>query len=121
MRNHQFCLTRSEPFPEVNAMSSQTHEREQGRGHDRGTNLQYHGTHGSNNSNSKKRKSSWNHQKLNNTEVKRKNGKYIQNTPSMAHEKNWHLCGTKGHWSRTYRTPKNLANFYQVSIKEKGK
>ena len=27
----------------------------------------------------------------------------------------------KGHWARTCRTPKHLANLYQASIKEKGK
>ena len=27
----------------------------------------------------------------------------------------------KGHWSRTCRTPKHLADLYQTSIKEKGK
>ena len=27
----------------------------------------------------------------------------------------------KGHWSRTYRTPKYLVDLYQESIKEKGK
>ena len=27
----------------------------------------------------------------------------------------------KGHWSRTYCTPKNLVDLYQSSIKEKGK
>ena len=27
----------------------------------------------------------------------------------------------KRHWSHTFRTPKHLSNFYQASIKEKGK
>ena len=27
----------------------------------------------------------------------------------------------KGHWSRTYRTPKHLVDLYQVSIKAKAK
>ena len=27
----------------------------------------------------------------------------------------------KGHWSRTYRTPKHLVDVYQASIKAKGK
>ena len=119
MRNHQSCPTGSEPFLEVNVISSQTrgHGRERGRGR----NFQYHGTHGSNHSNSQKRKTSWNHQKWNNTKVKQENGKYIQNTPSKAHENNCHRCGMKGHWSCTCCTPKHLANLYQASIKEKGK
>ena len=43
MRNHQSCPTGSKAFPEVNAISSQTRECEQGRGRDHGTNFQYHG------------------------------------------------------------------------------
>ena len=66
-------------------------------------------------------KTSWNHQKWNNTEVKHEKGKYIQNTPSKAHENNCHKCGMKEHWSRTSRRPKHLANLYQALIKEKGK
>ena len=62
----------------------------------------------------------WNHHKWNNTEVKQENGKSIQNKPSSkAHENNCHRCGMKGHWSRTYRTPKHLVDLYQESIKEK--
>ena len=30
-------------------------------------------------------------------------------------------CGMKGHWSRTCRTPKHLADLYQESVKNKGK
>ena len=41
--------------------------------------------------------------------------------PSKAHENNCHRCRMKGHWSRTYRVPKHLADLYQTSIKEKGK
>ena len=121
MRNHQFLPTRSEPFPEVNVISSQTPRRDRGRGHGRGRNLRHHGIHGTNHSNSQKMKTSWNHQKLNNTKVKQKNEKYIQNTPSKAHENNCYRCYMKGHWARTCYTPKFLANLYQASIKEKGK
>ena len=53
--------------------------------------------------------------------MKQENRKYIQNTPSKTHENNCHKCGMKGHWARTYRTPKHLADLYQASIKEKGK
>ena len=35
MRNHQSCPTGSEPFPEVNAISSQTRGRGRGRGRGR--------------------------------------------------------------------------------------
>ena len=113
MRNHQFCPTKFEPFFEVNLISSQT------RG--RGINFRYHETHGSNHSISQKIKALWNHKKCNNTKVKQENWKYIQNTPSKAHENNCHICGMKGYWVCTCHMPKHLTNFYQASIKEKGK
>ena len=53
--------------------------------------------------------------------MKQENEKYIQNTPSKTYENNYHRCGMKGHWSRNCRTPKNLVNLYQASIREKGK
>ena len=83
-------------------------------------NFQYHGTHGSNHSNTQKRKTSWSHQKWKNTKVKQENGKYIQNTPSEAHENNCHRCGMKGNWASTCCMPKHLVDLYQASIKEKG-
>ena len=121
MINHQSRPTKSEPFFEVNVISSQTHGHRQGRDRSRGhgRNFRYHGTHGSNHSNSQKRKTSWNHQKWNNTEVKQENMKYIQNTPSKAHENDCHRCGMKRHWVLTCRMPKHLADLYQASIKEK--
>ena len=53
--------------------------------------------------------------------MKQENGKYIQNTPSKAHENNCQICGIKRHWVRTCITPKHLANLYQAPIKEKVK
>ena len=50
--------------------------------------------------------------------MKQENEKYIQNTPSKAHENNCHKCGMKGHWARTCRMPKHLADLYQALIKE---
>ena len=72
MRNHQFRPTGSEPFPKVNAISSQTrgHGRERGRGRGRGRNPRYHGSYGDSSSNSHKRKTSLHHQKWNNTKAK---------------------------------------------------
>ena len=32
-----------------------------------------------------------------------------------------HRCGMKGHWMRTCRTPKHLADLYQESLKKKEK
>ena len=70
MRNHQSRPTGSEPFPKVNAISSQTrgHGRERRRGRER--NPRYHGSYGNSSSNSHKRKTSLHHQKWNNTETK---------------------------------------------------
>ena len=53
--------------------------------------------------------------------MKQENGKYIQNTPSKAHENNCHRCGMKRNWARTCRTPKHLVDLNQASIKDKGK
>ena len=54
MRNHQSCPIGSKPFPEVNAISSQT----RGRGCGRGRNPRYHGSY---NNNSHKMKVSLHH------------------------------------------------------------
>nr|CAN61800.1 hypothetical protein VITISV_044293 [Vitis vinifera] len=63
----------------------------------------------------------WNNTKWNNTEAKQENGKRLQDKPPKNHENNCYRCGMKGHWSRTYRTPKHLDDLYQASIKAKGK
>ena len=60
MKNHQSRPTRFESFPEVNAISSQTH----GRGYGRGRNPRYNSSY---NNNSQKMKASLHHQKWNNT------------------------------------------------------
>ena len=72
-KNHQSRPTRTEPFLEMNVISSQTNERGRshgcGRGHGRGRgrNSRYHGTHGNNSTN--KGKTSMHHQKWNNIEA----------------------------------------------------
>ena len=53
--------------------------------------------------------------------MKQENEKYIQITLSKAHEYNCHKCGMKGHWLRSFHSPKHLADLYQASIKEEGK
>ena len=86
MKNHQSCPTGTEPFPEVNAISSQTNGRglshDHGRGRGRERNSRYHGTHGNNSTH--KGKTSMYHQKKNNTEAKQ-DEKHAQNTPSKSH------------------------------------
>ena len=69
MRNYQSRPTGSEPFPKVNAISSQTRGR--GRGHGRGRNPRYHGSYSNN---SQKRKTSLHHQKWNKTKAKQEMG-----------------------------------------------
>ena len=96
MRNHQSRPTRSESFPEVNAMSSQTRGcgRGWGRGHGHGRNPWYHGSY---NNNSQKRKASLHHHKWNNIEVKQENGKCLQDKPSKNHENKCYRCGMNEH------------------------
>ena len=62
MKNHQSRPTGFKPFPEVNAISSQTrgHGQERGRGRGRGRNPRYHGSYSNN---SQKMKASLHHQK----------------------------------------------------------
>ena len=107
----------------MNVISSQTRGRERGRGRgrSRGINLRYHGSYNNNSSNSQKMKVSLHHQKWNNTEAKQENGKCLQDKPLKNYENNCYRCCMKGHWSRTYRTPKHLVDFYQALIKAKGK
>ena len=93
----------------------------QTRGRGCGRNFQYHGAHSNNPSNSQKWKTSWNHQKLNNTEVKQENGKYIQNASFNDHENNCYICSMKRLWSNTCHTPKHLIDLYQASTKKIGK
>ena len=115
MKNHQSHPTRTKPFPEVNAISSQTNGRGHSRGHGHGRNSRYHGTHGNNSTH--KGKTTKHHHKWNNTEVKQ-DEKHAQNTPSKSHENTCHRCGMKGHWSRTCRTTKHLVDLYQASLKK---
>ena len=124
MKNHQSRMTGTEPFHEVNAISSQTNGRGRSHGHGRsrgcgrGRNFRYHGTHGNNSTH--KGKTSMHHQKWNNTEAKQ-DEKHAQNTPSESHENTCHRCGMKGYWSRTCRTTKHLVHLmdlYQASLKK---
>ena len=76
MRNHQSRPTGFEPFPEVNAISSQTRGRGRWRDRGCGRNPQYHGSYSNN---FQRMKVSLHHKKWNNTETKQENGKRLQN------------------------------------------
>ena len=115
MKNQQPRPNGTEPFPEVNAISSQTNGRGRSHGRGRGRNSRYHGTHGNNSTH--KGKTSMHHQKLNNTKAKQ-DEKHAQNTPSKSHENTYHRCGIKGHWSRTCHTAKHLVDLRLASLKK---
>ena len=118
MKNHQSRPTRSEAFPEVNAISSQNHGRGRGRGRgrSRGRNFRQYNNYSS----YQKRKAPFHHQKWNNNELRQENGESTKKK-SKAPQDTCYRCGMEGHWSRTCRTAKHLVDLYQASLKEKGK
>ena len=133
MKNHQSRPTGSVAFPEVNATSTENEplafpeanatslnnrgrNRGRGRKHGRGWNTWHRS--GQNTNSSRFKKSAPYHQKWENSEEK---GKGFQKKPSKSKENICYRCGMKGHWVRTCRTPKHLADLYQASLKEKEK
>ncbi|XP_073132701.1 uncharacterized protein [Henckelia pumila] len=123
LKNHQLRPIGSTPFPEaneisfpeVNANSTQNPHIRRGRGRGRGHG---HGRgHGQNKNyqqhDEKRQKTNHQQWKPNNEEKKGRNMK--------EYEDKCFKCGTKEHWSRICRTPKNLVDLYQSSIKGKGK
>ena len=79
MKNHQSRLTGSEPFPEVNVISSQTHGH--GRGH--WQNSRHYNNHSSN---PFKSKDPFPCQKRNNSETKQENVESVHKKPFKAPE-----------------------------------
>ena len=96
MKNHQSRPTGSEPFPEVNVISSQTHGRGRGRGRGcgrgrgRGQNSQHYNNHPSN---PFKRKDLFPRQKWNNGETKQENRESVHKKPFKAPEETCYRCG----------------------------
>ncbi|XP_074356259.1 uncharacterized protein LOC141695957 [Apium graveolens] len=121
MKNHESRPTGSRPLPEANA-AIYNYGRGRGGRHGRGGN--------------RGRGRSFAH-----GQGTRGRGSQIQNYPIFKHDKSnpnqkleknidkrkgiveneCYRCGMKGHWSRTCRTPKHLADLYQASPKDKGK
>ncbi|XP_051117867.1 uncharacterized protein LOC127242390 [Andrographis paniculata] len=103
LKNHASKPTSSSPFPEANAVQSANSGRgnNKGRRYGRG-------------------------QKCNHPQPHRNNGKkpykplkWQNNEQKRNYKDKCHRCGTKGHWSHVYRTPKHLADLYQASLKGK--
>jgi hypothetical protein len=58
------------------------------------------------------------HQKRNHIEAKQNENKGLQNKPTKNYGDKCCRCCMKGHWLRTYRTPKHLVELYQAFIKD---
>ncbi|XP_038984374.1 uncharacterized protein LOC120111398 [Phoenix dactylifera] len=125
LKNHQSRPTSSIPFREANGTSfpeandkSFQKNRRYGRGRGR---KNYHGgtrsetTKRGNNKRDAPYHQKWNHQKWNNSD-KREGSQSKKKFEDVCYR-----CGMNGHWSRTCRTPKHLADLYQASLKEKEK
>ncbi|XP_044492781.1 uncharacterized protein LOC123216441 [Mangifera indica] len=104
LRNHQTRPTGTAPFPEVNATTSSSY-----RGRRRGPGRNKFRSRGGHN-----RKSF--HLQRTRDEAKQDKGRMIQSKPQN-HDSKCYRCGSKGHWSRTCRTPRHLVDLYQASIK----
>ncbi|CAL9001442.1 unnamed protein product [Prunus brigantina] len=120
LKNHQSRPTGSAPLPEtyvapreVNATSSRGSIHKRGRGGKRGRwqgNRKDRGAH------------LYGLGPRNNPST---NGKNASRNKGKAHhvprndESTCYRCGAKGHWSRTCRTPKHLADLYQASLKNR--
>ncbi|XP_057811705.1 uncharacterized protein LOC131025944 [Salvia miltiorrhiza] len=111
LKNHELRPTGSAALPEVNATFNHDNGRgrgnQRGRGRGRGRGYRYGRGHGRGKphdatSSNKKHKASNEHN-------------------SYKKEGECQRCGMTGHWARTCRTAKHLADLYQDSIKGKGK
>ncbi|XP_056695106.1 uncharacterized protein [Spinacia oleracea] len=123
LKNHEASPTGSTSFPEANVTSHNGKESKKkdhasssgpgrgqwrGRGRGRGFGGYGRGRGGY-------YKSSHSHQKWDRKDGKCEKGK-SDNVTSVCY-----LCGGKGHWSRVCRTPKQLVDLYQQSLKKKRK
>ncbi|XP_058192069.1 uncharacterized protein LOC131309453 [Rhododendron vialii] len=126
MRNHESRPAGSIPFPEANRVSFPNQGRGRGCGHGRGRghgrgshNHQVHGGYVQKSGKKPDIPQKWN--KWTRSEVSAGKGKNLENKPPRNSEDSCYRCGAKGHWSRTCRTPRHLADLYQASIKGKEK
>ena len=123
LKNHQSRLTGSAPFPEVNAtslevntISSGGNNHKRGYGHMRGRWNGKGKNHGVQFPDQIPRHNSGPSFK----NVNRHKGKAHMNNAPRNSKAACHRCGGNEHWARTCRTPKQLVDLYQASLKEKG-
>lgn len=107
--NHQARPTGSAPFPEANVASS-SYDNRRGRGRGRGGN-RYHGRG--------RRFCPYDERDNKNFHENKRNEKDRDDKRQTG--KVCYRCGMKGHWVRSCRTPKHLADLYRESQKGKEK
>ncbi|XP_074352797.1 uncharacterized protein LOC141691949 [Apium graveolens] len=113
MKNHECRPTGSRPFPEVNAA---IYNYGRGQGGNRGRGFAHgQGTRGR--GYQIPNYPIFKYDKSNSNPKLEKN----INKGKRVVESECYRCRMKGHWSRTCRTPKHLADLYQASLKDKGK
>lgn len=122
LKNHQSRPTGSAPLPEINAASREVNatssrgsihkrgregkrSRWQGSRKDRGTHPYGLGPR--------------NNPSMNGKNAPRNKGKTQASYVPRNNERACYRCGAKGHWMRTCRTPRHLADLYQTSLKNR--
>ncbi|KAL0715650.1 hypothetical protein Bca4012_064972 [Brassica carinata] len=107
--NHQARPTGAAPFPEANVASSYDNWRGRGRGRGRNQN------HGRGRGRGRRFRL---YDKRNNKDF---HGNERGRDDKRQTEKVCYICGMKGHWVRSCRTPKHLVDLYRESQKGKEK
>ncbi|XP_024004902.1 uncharacterized protein LOC112082046 [Eutrema salsugineum] len=126
MLNHQSRPTGSAPLPEVNFASSNDNNWQQGRGRGRGYNRGRGRGYGYGRGRGYGRGHGRGKRSHSNDFTNEKNNKIQRNEDGQEMNKQYdnttcYRCDMKGHWFRSCRTPKHLADLYQESQKTKGK
>ncbi|XP_056695484.1 uncharacterized protein [Spinacia oleracea] len=120
MKNHESHPPGSTPFPEANVTShngkEKYHANNSGRGRGQGRGRGHGYGRGRGRGRCGSFKNSYPHQKFDNKDGNKQEKDKSENVTNVSYR-----CGGKGHWSRTCRTPKHLAELYQQSLKPKGK
>ncbi|BBG96653.1 Disease resistance protein CC-NBS-LRR class family [Prunus dulcis] len=122
LKNHQSRPTGSAPLPEINAASQEVNATSsRGNIHKRGR----WGKRGHWQGNRKNRGARSeglgprSGPSMNGKNASRNKGKAQMSHVPRNVESTCHRCGAKGHWVRTCRTPRHLADLYQASLKNR--